>query len=479
MNSGKAAIVVGSDHLFDDSLPMATVGGTRFLDLLLSRIRRRFPDTLKIFAMAYLNIQELSEALRDMVAAHGFEFFVADRDHTARLARVARFYGLDHLVDIDVLHPLTSLHCLEAMLARHVAAGNDLTVCHNLPRTLAPVVVSAQAVTTCKSFTVFGFARHYGLEPAAAPAGHYADCMLARPGFFKAGLFEAPIRWEGAGFDPFAEAFASLSLADKENIPRLRNCVYTMGCDDFGVDEVIDAVLIENMRRGWDKSDLFDTSYSVVDRDTMSTPEDFRKRTEGEVAWFVTADPQFLGGADPADLTVLELGCGHGRLLAVLAGQFREAHGTDASTERVMEARYRLRHSPNVHVTQNDGRSLSQYGEAAFDRVFAHGVLVHINSKSIIDSYVREMARVVRPGGRIKFDIYHGKDVFGIGPRHFIGARYTEEEITALFDACGLSLVHIDYALNQEYCRQARAGREISRLPLKQMLVTGEKKARA
>ncbi len=41
------AIVVSSDQIFEESLPMASLGETTFLDFLLGRIQKACPDQFK------------------------------------------------------------------------------------------------------------------------------------------------------------------------------------------------------------------------------------------------------------------------------------------------------------------------------------------------------------------------------------------------------------------------------------------------
>ncbi|MEW5775027.1 MAG: class I SAM-dependent methyltransferase [Thermodesulfobacteriota bacterium] len=296
--------------------------------------------------------------------------------------------------------------------------------------------------------------------------------MLANPTHFAANLTEWPLTWQGAALDPFTPEFAGLRLTDKDSLHTLRSLIYTMNADTLTADDIVDYTLIRQMRSFWDRSTELDTKYAVVDAESMGTPESFEKAAAGETNWFVLNDKVFLDGRDPAEMSLLEVGCGHGRLLKHLAKRFREVHGADGSPMRFMEARFRFRDVPNVRITQTDGRSLRQYADNSFDRSFAHGVFVHIHSRTVIESYIREMARVTRQGGLVKFDIYHGKGYFGASPWFYgYGARFSEDDIKAVFVEAGVELVKIDYEMHVQYARGV--DKEQSGLPLKQMLVTG------
>ena len=63
-----------------------------------------------------------------------------------------------------------------------------------------------------------------------------------------------------------------------------------------------------------------------------------------------------------------------------------------------------LRLLPNVVVRDCDGHSLSQTSEASVDLVHAHKVFVYLEFCTVA-GYLAEMARVVRPGGTVAFDI--------------------------------------------------------------------------
>jgi hypothetical protein len=68
-------------------------------------------------------------------------------------------------------------------------------------------------------------------------------------------------------------------------------------------------------------------------------------------------------------------------------------------------------------------------------------VFVHINSRTVIENYVREMSRVLKPGGRLKFDAYFGRDLFGISTQQFgLGARFSEDEINNMLSTAAWTL---------------------------------------
>ena len=261
-------------------------------------------------------------------------------------------------------------------------------------------------------------------------------------------------------------------LESPASLSRLRQAVYHINKDQLTVDDLIDFLLIRNMRTAWDQPTAFDSKFVVADQAGWDKPGAYEEAAEAETRWFVLDDARYLEGIDPRQSSILEVGCGHGRLCRVLAKHFGQVYGTDSSLERYSEARYRCRPFDNIRITHNDGRSLSQYPDEMVDRAFAHGVFVHINSRSVIENYVREMSRLLKPRGRIKFDAYFGRDSFGISTQQFgLGARFSEDEIKQMLSTAGLDVVAIDHVETRQFSRN---GPEYS-LPMGQVLVTAEK----
>jgi ubiquinone/menaquinone biosynthesis C-methylase UbiE len=97
---------------------------------------------------------------------------------------------------------------------------------------------------------------------------------------------------------------------------------------------------------------------------------------------------------------VLEIGCGTGSDLLQFAKQGALATGVDLTTKHVELARRRV--GDLAVVYEADARYLP-FEDASFDYVYSHGVLHHSDEPEQI---VREMFRVLRPGGRINVHVY-------------------------------------------------------------------------
>lgn len=101
------------------------------------------------------------------------------------------------------------------------------------------------------------------------------------------------------------------------------------------------------------------------------------------------------------DHTLLEIGCGVGRMtrrLAELAGQ---VIATDVSAEMLTRARHHLADPPNVTLMQLPGDGRLPGPDASVDLVFSYITLQHIPSARAQLRYLTEAIRLVRPGGQV------------------------------------------------------------------------------
>lgn len=108
-------------------------------------------------------------------------------------------------------------------------------------------------------------------------------------------------------------------------------------------------------------------------------------------------------GGDVAGERVLEIGCGRGVGTEIIIEKFGAAQVTafDLDPKMVELARRRLaRFDGRVTVAEGDATRIAAEGNT-FDAVFDFGIIHHV---PIWQDAVREVARVLRPGGRFFFE---------------------------------------------------------------------------
>jgi SAM-dependent methyltransferase len=94
----------------------------------------------------------------------------------------------------------------------------------------------------------------------------------------------------------------------------------------------------------------------------------------------------------------LEIGCGVGRDTTHLARHFAQVDGVDVSPTMVALACERgLPENVRLHVVPGD--RLDVFDDRSFAFVFSHLVFQHVPEDAVIESYLKEIARVLMPAG--------------------------------------------------------------------------------
>lgn len=196
---------------------------------------------------------------------------------------------------------------------------------------------------------------------------------------------------------------------------------------------------LEKMRQDWDERARENARYYVNTACQDWSDEEFFASGERTVAEEILTDmTNICQGKDPAQMKVLEIGCGAGRVTRALARLFGEVHGVDISGEMVARARQALAAFPNAHVYQNNGADLSVLPEGLeCDFAFSSIVFQHIPSYTVIENYVRDVHRVLRPGALFKFQVQGDPTVQSSPEDTWLGVPFTDEQAVELAERCG------------------------------------------
>src|SRR5262249_14676664 len=149
------------------------------------------------------------------------------------------------------------------------------------------------------------------------------------------------------------------------------------------------------------------------------------------------------GAIAPEQMRVLEIGCGIGRITRALAKFFGEVHAVDVSPEMIRLAREKLGDLKNVHLYVNNGTDLSVLPDVPFHFAFSFIVFQHIPDKAVVENYIREVHRMLIPGGLFKFQVDGGAAEdrpAGQTPDTWHGAIFTEQEMREIAVRCGFEL---------------------------------------
>lgn len=99
----------------------------------------------------------------------------------------------------------------------------------------------------------------------------------------------------------------------------------------------------------------------------------------------------------------LDFGCGAGRLTQALGRHYGQVIGVDVAAGMV-ELATRHNAAPHVSFVHNPRSDLRRFESDQFDLVFSLITLQHVPPE-LIEVYVREFVRIVRPGGALYFQI--------------------------------------------------------------------------
>lgn len=192
------------------------------------------------------------------------------------------------------------------------------------------------------------------------------------------------------------------------------------------------------MRRDWDQRARENARHFVDTSRTDWTDETFFLSGERNIAQDVLTDmTNICQGKDPNSMRVLEIGCGTGRLSRALSNIFNEVHAVDVSGEMVARAREALADRPNVKFYQNNGCDLAAVPPLVFDFAYSSHVFQHIPSHEVIETYVREVHRLLRPGALFKFQVQGDWTEYSTPDDTWHGVAFTSEQATEMARRCG------------------------------------------
>jgi SAM-dependent methyltransferase len=216
------------------------------------------------------------------------------------------------------------------------------------------------------------------------------------------------------------------------------------------------------MRRDWERRAHENARHYVVTGQDRWNDEEFYR------SGMITLEEEVLNdltnicqGKDPKQMRALEIGCGAGRVTRAFAGFFGEVYAVDISREMVRQARQAVAGFPNAQIFHNNGKDLSavrlkwwhQFGlgePLQMDFAFSFMVFQHIPSRAIIESYVRDVHRLLRPGGLFKFQVQGAPNVQADPGHSWVGVTFSEKEAREMADRCGFEMRH-QYGAGDQY----------------------------
>lgn len=119
---------------------------------------------------------------------------------------------------------------------------------------------------------------------------------------------------------------------------------------------------------------------------------------------FLDGEIKFINRRIKKNNRTLEVGCGYGRLLKILAKRANNVTGIDFSKKMIAEAKKNLKGEDNIKVYEMDATKL-EFGNKAFDCVVCLDNSLG-NMPKTEGNAVKEMARVCKAGGQIVVSVF-------------------------------------------------------------------------
>lgn len=160
---------------------------------------------------------------------------------------------------------------------------------------------------------------------------------------------------------------------------------------------------LANDRRAWEALGRDDPLWAVWTQPDRrhgrwaGHEEEFFAAGAGEVEKILAAGAWH--GLPTGRARALDFGCGVGRLSRALADHFEAVLGLDLSAPMVERARRLNADRPRCTFEVNATTELAGLEDGAFDLVLSLITLQHVSDPVAVRSYLRELARVLAPGG--------------------------------------------------------------------------------
>jgi SAM-dependent methyltransferase len=216
-----------------------------------------------------------------------------------------------------------------------------------------------------------------------------------------------------------------------------------------------------DMQRFWDERAKEDAYYFVDNRLDYGAPDVERFWHGGEEALGLLLE--LAGASIESHHTVLDIGCGLGRLTRAAASRAERVLALDVSEEMLSQARELNAQLPNVEWMHGDGHTLEPIPDGTVDCCISLVVFQHIPDSAITLGYMREIGRVLRPGGFAAFQVstderfhhpnqpWHSRlrSLAGRGPRGqsnpaWVGSAVPLPDLRAVCEEAGLDLQRVE-----------------------------------
>lgn len=186
------------------------------------------------------------------------------------------------------------------------------------------------------------------------------------------------------------------------------------------------------MKKEWNERTKMNPLF-VIATDHSETEQDFWNSGIVECNNILGVDAmrfqKIVEHREPSKMNVLEIGCGIGRILIPMKKIFGNVVGIDISSEMVLLGQKYVSDIPNCSIIENNGVDLSEFSDNSFDFCYSFIVFQHIPDKNIVEKYISEVSRVLKPNCLFRFQV---RGTISTKPHEITtwdGVQFTSDEI--------------------------------------------------
>jgi len=160
--------------------------------------------------------------------------------------------------------------------------------------------------------------------------------------------------------------------------------------------------------------------------------------------------PKIICDKKLKNMKILEIGCGIGRILIPMSKIFGDVVGIDVSSEMVSLSQKHIAGIENCQILENNGVDLSLFSDDYFDFCYSFIVFQHIPEKNIIENYIKEVSRILKPDCLFRFQVRGKVSDKPSEITTWDGVQFTSKEIHILAEQNNFEIIE-ESDENDEY----------------------------
>lgn len=162
----------------------------------------------------------------------------------------------------------------------------------------------------------------------------------------------------------------------------------------------------DQMRVDWDWRAKINPFHFICSQKDEWPLEEFWHSGEEDVERYLMPHVQ-KAGIDPKQASVLDFGCGVGRLSFALSKRFMRVTAYDVSPEMLAIGQQLLAEVTNISWVLGNGMDLGNVRDNSHDVVFSYITIQHIPDSRTAIRQLEELCRVLSPGGLMCIQFSH------------------------------------------------------------------------